>query len=107
MDQRKDLSSRTDFSFELMKNVSERLQEAVDGIPEVKSLREKARVTVAARQSLRDVVIDVKVVPTTEEDVDAQMQSARKAIGNAINDKLKETIGASIQKAIDGSRSRT
>jgi len=106
MDPQKDLSTRSDFTFDLMKQVSEHLQEAVDAVPEVKAIGSQAKVSVSVRQSLRGVDIDVKITPTTEEDISGEVQKLRQAVRTAIDAKLKETIGQSLQEAFKSARAR-
>lgn len=106
MDPQKDLSTRSDFTFDLMKQVSERLQEAVDAVPEVKAIGSKASVSVNVRQSLRGVDVSVKIAPTTEDDISEDIQKLRQAVRSAIDSKLKETIGQSLQESFKSARAR-
>lgn len=106
MDPRKDLSTRADFTFDLMKQVSDQLQEAVDAVPEVQALRGKADVKVETKQSLTGVTIDVKITPKTEEDIADDLAKLRQAVHTAVSDKMKETIGQSLQSAFQSARAR-
>jgi hypothetical protein len=106
MEPRKDLSGRADFTFDLVKEVASRLQEAVDAVDAVKKMKDQARVDVLVTHTLSDIDVKIKVTPLTDEDIDAAVGAMREAVRQAIDEKMKETIGASLQKAIDSSRSR-
>ena len=106
MDARKDLSSRPDFTYDLMKDVGDRIKEAVEAVPEVIALRDRAMVVVSIRPALKGITVDFKVTPTVKDDISQDVDNARAKIKAAIDGKIRETIGGSIQRAITGARAR-
>lgn len=104
---REDLSTRPDFTFDLMQAITKEAQAAVDAAPEIVALKKKASVHVSVRGTLASVEVRVDIVPREDTKLDDAEVAAAKS---AASDRVRETIGSRmsglLQGAIDSARGR-
>lgn len=102
-----DLSTRTDFTYDLMQEVAKEAKAAIDGCEALAGIREKAEVRVNVTGTLRNALVDVKFTPhegaTIEE---GEMKEAHKAASAALDGAMKEKMGEIFQSAINSARGR-
>lgn len=102
-----DLSTRTDFTYDLMQDLAKEVKLALDGCEALSGIREKAKVDVKVTGTLRNVLVDVKVVPNEGVAIEeSELVQAHKDAGAALDAALKEKMGEIIQGAIDSARGR-
>lgn len=102
-----DLSSRADFSFEIMQSLSKSIQEAVEASPEVTELKPRAKVQVSIAGSLRALDITIQVLPKGENEITKEeLAQARAKIGVLIQETVKSKMTDVLQTAVNGARSR-
>ena len=102
-----DLSTRTDFTYDLMSRLAKGSEEFLQGIPEVAELKGRADVHIAARNTLQTIDIDVDVRPRvgvelTEEEV----SKVKAAIQEAIQQEMQGNFSKVIQESITAARQR-
>lgn len=107
MHPRDDLSTRTDFTYDLMQDLAKEARVAVDGCEALAGIREKAEVQVNVTGTLRNVLVDVKITPNGGMTIgEAELNEARKAAGAALDEALKGKMGDILQSAINSARGR-
>lgn len=107
MTDKDDLSSRADFSFEIMQSLSKAIQEAVEASPEVAELKPRAKVQVSVAGSLRSLDISIRVIPKIENEISKEeLAQAREKIGALIQETVKSRMNDVLQTAVNGARSR-
>src|SRR3990172_2427264 len=102
-----DLSTRADFSFDLMSELSKEVRAIVDAIPKVQELRNKALVDTYATGTLRSINVEISVKPNpgvtlTEQEI----EDAKREISETIDGRIRDRISAVLQTAIDRARER-
>lgn len=107
MNPKDDLSTRADFSADLMESLSKELRAVLDDAPELDEIRKKAKVTVSAHGMLRAVDIRVDIVRDQASDLTAEaIQDARRAISKRIAGSVRAKMSVVLQAAITQARAR-
>lgn len=102
-----DLSTRPDFAFDFMSEVSKACREILEDSDALAKLRAKADVRVSATGTLRNVSIKIDVTPKegvemSPDDVKAAEEASKKELHGALNGRMS----AIMQKALSAARGR-
>lgn len=107
MDPKEDLSTRTDFTYGLMEELSREASKIANASEELSAYRSRAQIDVSARGSLRKVDLQVDIRPLQGATIsDSEMEEIRQAVGRALNENLKGRMSDVIQAAITKARGR-
>lgn len=107
MHPRDDLSTRTDFSYDLMQKVSAEARSAIEGSDALREIQDRADFKVEVTGTLRNVLINVKIVPKEGVAIpEDELAEVRKKVGEALDGALKDRLGDLLQEAVDSARGR-
>lgn len=107
MDPKDDLSSRADFTFDLMQSMSAAAREAIESSEELSELKTKAKVDVTVSGSLNS--IDIKITVAAREGAtlsEEEISRARAHAFSKVDEVIKSRMSDLIQGAVSSARSR-
>jgi hypothetical protein len=107
MEARNDLSSRADFTYDLMQSISMKAQGAVDSSKELAELKKKARVNVRVHGTLQSISVDITITPLGEEPLpQEELAAAKTAVAQQVNESIKSSMTEMLQESMTSARKR-
>jgi DNA-binding protein YbaB len=107
MDPREDLSTRADFTYDLMQAMSKKAQEAVDSADELVELKKTSRVNVRVQGTLQSISVDITITPLGEEPLpQEELVAAKDAVAKKVNEAIKSSMADMLQGSMTSARKR-
>lgn len=107
MDPRNDLSTRTDFSFDFMNEISKAAKEIVQEAKSLDALRDRADIRVIPTATLINVTLEVEVTPREEGSLtEEEIKKAKADVMEELRNRLNVVMGELLQNALTSARRR-
>ena len=107
MDQKRDLSNRTDFTYDLMQSIAKIARSSVESSQAIDKLKDRADVDVRVTNSLGAVDVRVDVKP--HEGValsEGEVAEARAQVMEGVNTAVKAGMSEALQASMKNARTR-
>lgn len=102
-----DLSTRTDFTYDFMAEISREANEIIQKSPELASLKSMASVKLFPSGTLTTASVEVVVSQNPGAEIsDAMLREVRQKLADRLREELPERIGKAIQTSVTRARAR-